>query len=99
VPVNDTRDFYIGKRLPNLPRLRQVGFQADRRLLRVEKISHDCMLAKEAFQQLNRPRQVDGQRVSALRFGDPQVHKVLGFKISRTVPGVEGQRWTKSAGW
>jgi hypothetical protein len=31
------------------------------------------MLAEEAFQQLNRPRQVDGQLVSAQRFADSQV--------------------------
>jgi len=54
--INNTRDFYIGKRLHNLPRLRQIGFQANRRLLQVEKISHDCILAEEAFQEINRPR-------------------------------------------
>jgi hypothetical protein len=74
--INNTRDFYIGKRLLNLPRLQQVGFQANRRLLQVEKISHDCMLAEEAFQQLNRPQRVDGQRASALRFADPQVQSL-----------------------
>ena len=63
--INNTRDFNIGKRLHNLPRLRQIGFQANRRLLEVEKISHDCMLAEEAFQQMHRPRQVD----HATRFG------------------------------
>ena len=28
--INDTRDFAIGKRLANLPDLRQVGFSANR---------------------------------------------------------------------
>ena len=28
--INDTRDFGIGKRLQNLPALREVGFQANR---------------------------------------------------------------------
>jgi hypothetical protein len=32
--VNNPRDFYLGKRLGNLPALRQVGFQANRRLSR-----------------------------------------------------------------
>src|SRR5438552_2904107 len=41
ITMNNTRDFYIGKRLPNLPALRQVGFQANRRLLEVQKVSHD----------------------------------------------------------
>jgi hypothetical protein len=37
--VNNPRDFYLGKRLGNLPALRQVGFQANRRLLEVERLS------------------------------------------------------------
>jgi hypothetical protein len=81
--INNTWDFNVGKRLVNLPQLRQIGFQANRRLLEVERITHDCMLAEEAFQQLNRPRQVDQQRASALRFADPQVqslcHALLAF--------------------
>jgi hypothetical protein len=63
--------------------LRQIGFQANRRLLEVEKISHDCILAEETFQQLHRPRQVATQRASALRFADPKVqslcHALLAF--------------------
>jgi hypothetical protein len=39
--INDARDFGIGKRLHNLPALRQVGFQANRRLLDTEGSSHD----------------------------------------------------------
>jgi hypothetical protein len=74
--INNTRDFYVGKRIRNLPCLRQIGFQANRRLLEVEKISHDCILAEEAFQQINRPRQVAAQRASALRFADPKVQSL-----------------------
>src|SRR5262249_41231758 len=69
--INNTRDFYIGKSLRNLPALRQIGFQANRRLLEIETITHDSMLAEQTFQQLNLPRMVDDQRVSALRFADP----------------------------
>ena len=71
--INNTRDFYIGKSLRNLPALRNIGFQANRRLLQVEQISHDCLLSEEIFQKLNRPIQIDSQRTSALRFADPQV--------------------------
>ena len=39
--INDSRDFGIGKRLDNLPALRTAGFAATRRLLDVEKLSHD----------------------------------------------------------
>jgi hypothetical protein len=42
--INNTRDFGIGKLSKNLPALRQVGFQANRRLLDVQKISHDCSI-------------------------------------------------------
>jgi hypothetical protein len=74
--INNTRDFYIGKSLRNLPALRQIGFQANRRLLATQRITHDCILAEETFQQLNRPRMVDGQRASALRFADPMVQSI-----------------------
>lgn len=52
------------------------GFAANRRLLQVQTITHDSILAEETFQQLNRPRIVDNQRVSALRFADPKVQAV-----------------------
>jgi hypothetical protein len=52
--INNTYDFYIGKNLRNLPALRRIGFQANRRLLQVQRISHDCILAEEAFQKINR---------------------------------------------
>lgn len=71
--INNTRDFYIGKNLRNLPALRKIGFQANRRLLQVEQISHDCLLSEEIFQKVNRPLQIDSQRTSGLRFADPQV--------------------------
>src|SRR5271169_2537810 len=64
--INNTRDFAIGKRLHNLPALRAIGFQANRRLLDVQKISHDCAIGEDAFQQLNQPVEVNGQRCSAL---------------------------------
>jgi hypothetical protein len=34
--INDTYDFSIGRALHNLPALREIGFAANRRLLRVE---------------------------------------------------------------
>lgn len=71
--INNTRDFYIGKSLRNLPALRKIAFQANRRLLEVEQISHDCLLSEDAFQKVNRPIQVASQRAFALRSADPQV--------------------------
>ena len=54
--INDTRDFGIGRRLENLPQLRKIGFAANRRLLDVQRISHDCFIGEAAFQDLQRPR-------------------------------------------
>jgi len=79
--INDTRDFGIGKRVHNLPALRQVGFQANRRLLDVQRISHDCAIGEDAFQQVNQPIEVDGQRASALRFIDPRVQALLSILV------------------
>jgi hypothetical protein len=75
--VNNTRDFGIGKLLKNLPALRRVGFQANRRLLDVQKISHDCSIGEDAFDRVVRPAEVEGQRASALRFGDKRVQALF----------------------
>jgi hypothetical protein len=80
--INDTRDFYIGKRLKNLPALRQIGFQANRRLLHVQSISHDCLLGEDAFQQVNQPQTVSGQRVAAMHFTDPRVQALLSALVA-----------------
>jgi len=71
--INNPRDFAINKGLHNLPALRKIGFAANRRLLDVEKLTHDCLIGEEAFRRVNDPVQVDGQRGSALRFADPLV--------------------------
>jgi len=80
--INNTRDFYIGKRLKNLPALRLIGFQANRRLLHVQHISHNCLLGEDAFQQVNQPQVVSGQRVPALRFTDPRVQALFSALVA-----------------
>jgi hypothetical protein len=79
--INDPYDFGIGKRLVNLPALREVGARANRRLLDVQRISHDPMLGEIAFDQLTQPREVGGQRVSALRFADQRVQRLLSTLV------------------
>jgi hypothetical protein len=71
--INDTRDFAIGRRLKNLPALREVGSQANRRLLDVQRISYDCWLGEDALDAITQPTTVGTQRAAALRFGDPRV--------------------------
>jgi len=79
--INNTRDFGIGKLLKNLPELRQVGFQANRRLLDVQTVSHDCSIGEDAFEKVVRPVQIEGQRASALRFGDARVQALLNVLV------------------
>jgi len=75
--INNTYDFGIGKRLHNLPKLREVGFAANRRLLEVERLSHDCMITEKTFQTINGPVAAGGQRASGLRFADTKTHALL----------------------
>jgi len=39
--INDTNDFGVAKALSHLPELKEIGFTASRRLLDVQRISHD----------------------------------------------------------
>jgi hypothetical protein len=75
--INNTRDFKINKGLINLPALREIGFKANRRLLDVQKLSHDCSIGEDAFRQMNEPVEVAGQRASALRFAEPLVQALF----------------------
>jgi hypothetical protein len=79
--INDTYDFQIGRRLTNLSALRRVGFQANRRLLSVQRISHDSTLGADAFTRIQDPAIVEGQRASGLRFGQPRVLALLGALV------------------
>jgi hypothetical protein len=83
--INNTRDFSIGKRLCNLPALRQVGFSANRRVLEVERLSQDCAVGEEAMLKLNGPVEVNGQRAAALRITDLRVlalwHLLVWFRL------------------
>ena len=75
--INNTRDFQIGKRLQNLPALREVGFRANRRLLDVQRISHDCSIGEDGFHAIQHPRKVDDQRAPAIRFEDERAQALL----------------------
>ena len=79
--INNTRDFAIGKGLKNLPALRAIGFQANRRLLHVQRLSHDCAIGEEAFRRVNEPVAIEGQRASALRFAEPVVQALLSALV------------------
>jgi hypothetical protein len=79
--INNTYDFQVGRRLKNLPRLRQIGFGANRRVLELETVSHDSQVGAKAFEKMQKPLEVDGQHASALRFGDPRVQALLSVLL------------------
>ena len=43
----------------------KFGFRANRRLLDVQKVSHDCAIGEEVFREVTQPIEVRGQRASA----------------------------------
>jgi hypothetical protein len=75
--INDTYDFGIGRALKNLPALREIGFAANRRLLQVESLSHDCLIGEDHLDALTQPVTVHDQRAAGLRFGDRRVHALM----------------------
>ena len=75
--INDTYDFAIGRALRNLPALREIGFAANRRLLHVESLSHDCLIGEDHLHAVTSPVLVNDQRAAGLRFGDPRVHALM----------------------
>lgn len=71
--INDTRDFGIGKRLTNLPALRQTGFTANRRLLAAQTLSHDPITGASVLARVTDPVITEtGTRVAGLRLTDPR---------------------------
>jgi ABC-type amino acid transport system permease subunit len=76
-------------------RLRAIGFVANRRLLDVEWLSHDCMLAETIFQAINSPDRrawSTGQKASGLRFG---VHVTLPLAFRISLPALNNnQIWS-----
>ena len=76
--INDPGDFGIGKGLANLPALRQVGFTANRRLLSVQKISHDPAAGAAAITAITAPVITPaGTRIPGLRFTDERAQALL----------------------
>jgi hypothetical protein len=76
--INDTTDFRIGKRLTNLPALREIGSTANRRLLRVQSISHDPITGADALHAITAPiTTATGARIPGLRLGEQRSHALL----------------------
>ncbi len=75
---HDPGDFGVNKGLDNLPYLKELGRQINRRLLEVERVSQNCGLSAESIQRVVQPTvTTDGQRAPGLRFGDPRVMALM----------------------
>lgn len=77
--INDPLDFQRTKALDTLPHLRAIGQQINTRLLEIEQVADATLPCPSLFDRLQLPaRSSTGQRVSALRFGDPRVLALFG---------------------
>ena len=75
--INDPKDFGINKGLDNFEHLRDLGRQANRKLLENERISQNCLLSEHTLEPLQTSTRVGNQRASAMRFGDARVMALL----------------------
>jgi hypothetical protein len=76
--INNTADFGLGKRLTNLSALRQIGYTANRRLLAVQRLSHDPISGAAVVQATCDPVvHPDGTRVAGLRLTDLRAQALL----------------------
>jgi hypothetical protein len=76
--INDTADFGVAKGLSHLPELKEIGFTASRRLLDVQRISHDPADGATTLAALTQPViSPAGTRTAGMAFTSPRVHALL----------------------
>jgi len=95
---NNTQDFGLTRGLKNFTQLFELGRQFNNRLLEQETISEDCFLPIQVIQQLGRSSLTDnGQRASALRFGDQRVMALFAALAGQSyIPKPLGNRTLRS---
>ena len=72
------KDFDVNKGLSNLPYLQKIGREINRRLLEVERVSHNSGLSGDSNQRVVQPTvTADGEKAPALKFGHPRVMALL----------------------
>lgn len=75
---NDTKDFRIGRSLGNLPRLKALGRNINRRLLTLERVAHNCAIASKTVERIVLPTSDEqGHRIPALRWGQPRTMALM----------------------
>ena len=71
-------DFGVNKGLANLPYLQKIGREINRRLLEVERVSHNSGLSGDSIQRVVQPAVTeDGKKAPGLKFGQPRVMALL----------------------
>jgi hypothetical protein len=76
--INDTTDFGVAKGLSHLPELKEIGFTASRRLLDVQRISHDPAEGAAALAVLTQPViSPAGTRTAGMPLTSPRVQALL----------------------
>ena len=76
--INDARDFGVAKGLSHLPELKEIGFTASRRLLDVQRISHDPADGAAALAALTQPViSPAGTRTAGMPILSPRVQALL----------------------
>ena len=72
------KDFDVNKGLSNLPYLQKIGREINRRLLEVERVSHNSGLSGDSIQRVVQPTVTEsGEKAPALKFGQPRVMALL----------------------
>ena len=88
--INDTGDFGVAKGLSHLPELKEIGFTASRRLLDVQRISHDPADGAAALTALTQPviskaaTRTAGMPVTSLRV-QAVLAAICAFRLLPTV--------------
>ena len=71
-------DFGVNQGVSNLPYLQKIGREINRRLLEVERVSHNSGLSGDSIQRVVQPTVTpDGEKAPALKFGQPRVMALL----------------------
>lgn len=74
----DPGDFGVNKGIANLAYLQKIGREINRRLLEVERVSHNSGLSGDSIQRVVQPTVTeDGEKAPALKFGQPRVMALL----------------------
>jgi hypothetical protein len=91
---NNTQDFGLNRSLMNFTSLFELGCRFNQRLLAQEQVTQDCFVPLETVRELGRSTLTeDGQRASALRFGDPRTMALLAALACQVyIPAEIGQR-------